>query len=182
MALGPFQVNGSAICYLATYTNGVLGSFNLLGYTDHGVRIRVIQNYSDIITDAAGPMTPQDIQDMGMVANISCPFMVTDRAQLTSLQGRGDSGTTGQVNTPGLVLGASSFLFAIGIASSSVVTGVAADSPWMFPYCITRPGFDSQLATRANPFNMEFFAFPYFPYTTTTSKGTSLWQRTFTHS
>lgn len=161
------------MCYIALNSSGGFAAYSLLGYTDHGVKVRVIRNYSDIITDIFGPMTPHDIQDMGMVANISVPLIASDRTVLNSIQSIGDqtAGTAGLLSTPGLVIGASFKNFKVAIASP-------ADSPWIFPYCITRPGFDTELATRANPFTLEFFGWPWRSVTTVAAKDSPLWVRT----
>ena len=174
MAIDGYTINGPALVNVGT---GSAGALELLGYTDHGVRIRIIENYSDIITDIMGPMTPQDVQNMSFVANISCPLIAMDRTVMAKLQGRGDRTTAGLSSSPGLVMGATGWAFRVGIASSAL-QGVAADSPWSFSKCITRPGFDTQLATRANPFNIEFFAWPYSLFTNTSGKDVPLWTRT----
>ena len=171
MAIDGFHVNGTALVYIAPYVAGVMQSRQLVGYTDNGVRMRVIENYSDIITDVMGPMTPHDIQNMGMVANITVPLIASDRTVLALIQGRGDRTAVGQVSTPGLVMGANSYQFMVSISSP-------ADSPWNFLYCITRPGFETQLATKANPFTLEFFAWPWSLYTNTAGKDTTLYNRT----
>ena len=178
MPITSYHCNGPALCYVSSYVGGVLQPFALLGYTDHGARLRVVENKSDIITDVFGPMTPQDIQDMGMIANISIPLIASDRAQLASLQGFGDRVATGLINTPGLVLGAAGYRIALAISASSLPG--QADSPWLFPSCLVRPGYDTTLATRANPFTIEFFAFPWANYDTIVGSNTPLWSRTFT--
>ena len=168
MAIDGFHLNGPAL----VYANFVQDPLLLVGYTDYGARIRIIENYADIITDVFGPITPHDLQVMGMVANISVPFVASDRTNLKALLGRGDRTTQGQISTPGLVVGASSYAFKLSIAST-------ADSPWTFPYCVTRPGFDTQLATKVNPFTLEVFAWPWASFTTTNAKDRTLWTRLF---
>lgn len=167
MSIDGFMVNGSALLYTGT---GGGGALELLGYTDNGVRMRVIENYSDIISDVFGPMTPHDIQQMGMVANISVPLIACDRSVLAKVTGRSNRAAVGQIGTPGLVMGVAGYAFRVGIASP-------ADNPWSFPYCITRPGFDTQLATKANPFVLEFFAWPWGSYTVINATNQTLWTR-----
>jgi len=180
MAITSFQAFGPALVFVSFYEDQVLGPYSLLGYTDHGVRMRVIENKSDIITDIYGPMTPHDIQDMGAIANIQVPLIASDRGILAEIMNRGDHSSPGQINTPGLVLGANSFLFNIAITSNSLALEGQVDDPWQFPYCCTRPGFDTTLATRANPFTVEFFAFPWSIYSNTQAFDTTLFSRSFT--
>jgi hypothetical protein len=179
MPITSFSCFGPALVYVATYTDNVINDFELLGYTDHGVRMRVVKNISDIITDVYGPMTPHDLQDMGMIANIQVPLIASDRLVLNSILNPGNRTQSGNINTPGLVLGANSNLFAVGITSDSLALAGQVDDPWVFFYCMTRPGFDTTLATRANPFTMEFFGFPWSNFDNTEAYDTPLFGRTF---
>lgn len=168
MAVDGYMVNGAALVY--SYT-GVASAAELLGYTDHGTDMDVQENKGEIITDLFGPMTPQDFQDFGMTARIIAPLIASDRTVLAKLTGRGDRTTLGQISTPGLVLGVNSHKFRIGIASNF-------DSPWSFSSCLMRPGWGTRLATKANPFRLEFIAWPYASYTAVTGKDSPLWSRT----
>lgn len=164
-----YMVNGSALVYAGV---GSAGSLALLGYTESGVQKRITENKAEIITDLFGPMTPQDFQDMGMVARIVCPFIATDRDVLALVMNRGDRAAIGSINTPGLILGVTGYAFPLFIASNF-------DSPWYFYKTIVR-GEDTTLATRANPYTLEFFAWPYLPPTYTSGKNAPLWRRSMT--
>ncbi len=179
MPITSFHAFGPALVYIQPYIDGELGDISLLGYTDHGARMRVVKNISDIITDIYGPMTPHDLQDMGMIANIQAPLIASDRTVLDSILNPGDSSGPGLINTPGLVLGATGHLFAVGITSDSLELAGQVDSPWFFPFCMTRPGFDTTLATRANPFTVEFFCFPWSNFTNTDAYNQPLFVREF---
>ncbi len=167
MGISGFHVNGTALVSVGT---GTLGQLEVLGYTDNGARLREIENVSEIITDVFGPMTPHDFQNMGMVAQLSVPLIASDRTVLKKILGKGDRTTAGEISTPGLVIGASGYNFRVAIASP-------ADEPWSFPYCILRPGFNVVLATKANPFVVEFFCWPRATYTVTNAKDQVLWTR-----
>ena len=121
------------------------------------------------MTDVMG-RAPQDVQAMGMTARIVCPLIAVDRTVLVDLLGRGDGTAVGQVNTPGLVLGHTGYLYKVGIGSPF-------DAPWSFPYCFIRPGFGTRLASKANPLRIEFFAIPFAPVATITGKDRPLWSR-----
>ena len=140
----------------------------MLGYTESGVDKSVTYNRAEIITDLFGPMTPQDFQDMGMVAQIRCPFIAIDRTVLAKVMAIGDAGL-GLINTPGLVLGMAGY-------AMQLVIGSKADFAWSWPTCILR-NESTRLATKANPDTLEFFAWPFRPYTATTGKGATLWTR-----
>lgn len=167
MALGGFHINGPALVY--TYT-GSGGASELLGYTRDGVDVELIKNWMEIFTDIFGPMTPHDFQDMGEVAQISCPLVVTDRTVLGHVMARGDSAGEGKINTPGLVVGATGNAFAVAIASTN-------DSPYHFSSCIRRPSARVKLATAYQPFTLQLFAWPFALPTVTVGKDTPLYTR-----
>lgn len=167
MAVDGYMTNGSALVYTGTGTGGAL---ELLGYTTDGVQIRVTENVEPIITDLFGPQTPQDFQHMGMVAEITAPLIAVDRAVLAKVTGKSNRTAVGQVGTPGLVLGVTGHAFRVAISS-------VFDSPWSFSTCIVRPGFDTRLAVKAQPFNIQFFAWPYASYLATSGKDHVLWTR-----
>lgn len=141
-----------------------------LGYTTDGVEMNVSENNAEIFTDLLGPLTPQDFQNMGMVARIRAPLIAMDRSVLATITGRGDRTAVGQISTPGMVIGVSNKLINLGLSC-------AADFPWFFPYCIMNKGFGTKLATKANPFMVEFFAWPWVGYTATTAYDRTLWTR-----
>jgi len=169
MAIDGYTVNGTALVSVGTGTSGAL---EVLGYTQDGVDIDITEITEDIMTDVMG-RAPQDVQAMGMTARIVCAFIALDRTVLAKITGRGDRTAVGQVNTPGLVLGAAGHLFRVGIASPF-------DTPWSFSKCLVRPGFGTRLATKANPLRVEFFALPYAAVTTVAGKDTPLWTRAIT--
>ena len=170
MAINGYTINGAALVYTGT---GASNALEVLGYTEDGVDIEIIENVTPIMTDLFGPETPQDFQMMGMVARITCPLIAIDRTVLAKVMGKTDRTTVGEIGTPGIVAGVGSYAFKVGIAAP-------ADSPWTFPACIVRPGWRSKLGTRARPFIGEFFAWPYASYTATTAKDTVLWNRVLT--
>lgn len=167
MPVDGYFVNGTAFVYVGT---GSAGALELLGYTDAGTDMNVSENKGEIFTDLFGPMTPQDFQDFGMTARIVAPLIAADRTVLAKILDKGDRTTLGLLNTPGLVLGVNGYRFRVAIASTF-------DSPWSFTSCILRPGFGTTLATKANPFRVEFMAWPYASYTATTGKDVPLWTR-----
>lgn len=167
MAIDGYMVSGTAFVYVGT---GVAGALELLGYTEAGVDKDIKENKREIMTDLFGDMTPQDFQDMGMVARIVAPMIAMDRAVMAKIMGRGDRTTIGLLNTPGLVLGVAGHAFRVAIASP-------ADSPWSFAKCVTLSE-STRLATKANPYRFEFFAWPFASFTASSGKDAPLWSRT----
>lgn len=163
-----YAVNGTALVYVGT---GGAGALELLGYTDFGVDMAVNENKGEIITDLFGPMTPQDFQDFGMTGRISVPLIALDSTVQNKIIDRGDRTTVGLLNTPGLVLGVAGYAFRVAIAAP---LGIA---PWSFSKCVTMPQHGTRLATKANPYRMEFFAWPYVTYTATTGKDVPVFTR-----
>lgn len=166
MAVDGYMVNGAALVYTGTGSSSAL---ELLGYTEAGVDQDIFENKSEIMTDLFGPMTPQDFQDMGMMARIVVPLIACDRTVLAKIMGKSDRTAIGQIGTPGLVLGVGGYAFRVAIAAP-------ADSPWSFSKCIVRAE-GTRLATKANVFRVEFLAWPYASYTATTGKDAPLWTR-----
>lgn len=162
-----YAVNGPAIVFTGTGGGGALLE---LGYTDQGVDIEILENKLEIITDLLGPMTPQDWQEMGMLARIVCPLIAMDRSVLATVTGRSDRVALGEIGSPGLVLGMNGFAFRVGIAS-------LYDVPWSFTTCLLRPRFGTRLATKANPFRVEFIAWPFVPVSYTYAGNAPLWTR-----
>ena len=166
MAVDGYMINGTAFVYVGTGSGGAL---ELLGYTDQGVEMNVDEFKMEIYTDLYGQRTPQDFQDMGMLARISTPLIACDREVLAKITGRGDRTQVGMTSTPGLVLG-QDYSFTVAIASS-------ADVPWRFETCLMSRGFGTRLATKANPFRCDFIAWPFAPYTALTGMDWTLWSR-----
>ena len=165
MAIDGYTINGTSFVFTGS---GPGYALELLGYTESGVDKSVTYNRSEIITDLFGPMTPQDFQDMGMVAQARCPFIAIDRGVLARVMAAGDGGL-GLINTPGRVIGMSGYAIPL-------VIGSKADFAWSFPASILR-NESTRLATKANPDTLEFFCWPFLPYTATTGKGATLWTR-----
>lgn len=163
---------GAALVYVGT---GVAGALELLGYTEAGVDMEIAENKEELMTDLMGSKTPQDFQDMGMMGRIVTPLIAVDTAVLDKIIGRGDSAGTGEVNTPGLVLGIGGYAFPVAIQQAAF--SVANYSrPWYFYTCINRSN-GTRLATKANPFRLELVAWPYRSYTATTGKNAPLFAR-----
>ncbi len=166
MAIDGFAVNGAALVYVGT---GAAGALELLGYTDSGVDMDVQELTADIMSDVFG-QAPHDVQYMGKTARIVANLIAMDRTILAKITGRGDRTTVGQLNTAGMVIGAAGYAFRLGISAP-------LDTPWSFSKAIVRGGFSTRLASKANPFRVEFFAGPFGSTTATTSKDVPLWTR-----
>lgn len=157
-------------------------ALELLGYTEAGVNMDIKENKREIMTDLMGDMTPQDFQDMGMIANLETPLIALDTAVLTKVMGRGDhttaalAGGTGLTNSPGLVLGIGGYAFPVVVASTVPDGVILAGSAWRFETCLCMNS-DWRLATKANPFKLQLMAWPYKSYTATSGKDARLWSR-----
>ncbi len=172
MAVNTYCTFGSALVWTGT---GTAGALELLGYTEQGVDIDITENKEELMTDLMGSKTPQDFQDMGMIARIVAPLIAVDTAVLNKIIGKGDRTAVGQVNTPGLVLGVGGYTFATAIISGSF-TSANYSLPWYFYTCVNRSN-GTRLATKANPFRLELVAWPYKSYSATTGKDAYLFGR-----
>ncbi len=174
MAVETYTVFGAA------FLNIRLGSaaIQTLGYTEQGVDMDITEAKEEVLTDLMGTKVPQDFQDMGMMARIIAPLIALDDTVLRTIINRGDRSTFGQVNSPGLVLGATGYYFGLGIVSGATGLGGTGTytAPWYFPYCLLRaPG--TRLATKANPMRLEIVAWPLASYTASSGKNTTLFTR-----
>lgn len=147
----------------------------------------ITENKTEIMTDLFGDKTPQDFQDMGMMAQIIIPLIAYDSAVLATIMGRGDRTTWGGLNTPGIPLFQSGYGFPVSItcplAAAIPATAVApttpafnAAPPWYFYKCLLRRE-GQRLATKANPFRLELVACPWVSYVATTGKNAPLFTR-----
>ncbi len=184
MANDSYLVNGAAFVYVGT---GTALALELLGYTEAGVNMDIKENKREIMTDLMGDMTPQDFQDMGMIANLEAPLIAMDSAVLYKVMGRGDhtastsptlGGGTGLTNTPGTVLGINGYAFPVVIASpyTPPTANIFTGNAWRFETCLCMNS-DWRLATKANPFRLQLMAWPYKSFTATTGKDARLWSR-----
>lgn len=133
-----FHVNG---CAKITVFSGR----SYLGYcSEAGVTVDTDPKWLPIFTDAYGDQTPEDIQDMGMVATISFELIKWDQTVLTALQTRmpGASGSmSGSCQTMAGDLGSSPN---IDSAGSLMIGALLKQGGWAFPLCINRGGVGSE--------------------------------------
>jgi len=169
MAVNTYAINGCAFVYVQDVG---ANTYSLLGYTESGVDMDITENKTEIMTDLFGDKTPQDFQDMGMMARLVIPLIAYDSVVLASIINRGDRSTYGSLNTPGLPLGQSGYGFAVYITAP---LGVAA-APWYFYKCLMKTE-GQRLATKANPFRLELVAWPWVTYQATTGKNAPLFAR-----
>lgn len=167
MAVDGYWAPGAALIYTGT---GGGGALELLGFTENGADVEITKHYADILTDIFGPLTPQEIQDFGEVAQVTVPLIAVDRTVLNKAMNRGDRTLNGMLNTPGRLIGAQGQSMRLGIAAP-------VDVPYSFNNAIVRPSARFRMATRANPFTISFFCWPYAAYTVTTGKDAVLYTR-----
>lgn len=171
MAVNTFTIFGDALIYVGT---GSAGALELLGYTEQGVDLDITENKDEIMTDLMGSKTPQDFQDMGMIARAVMPLIALDTAVLDKVIGRSDRTAFGQVGSPGLPLATAGYAFTMAIQSG--ISSLLYSRPWYFYTCLTRSD-GTRLATKANPFRLEVVAWPYQSFTATSGKNAPLFAR-----
>lgn len=173
MAVDTFTCFGAALIYTGT---GSAGALELLGYSEQGVDMDITENKEELMTDLLGTKTPQDFQDMGMMALITAPLIAVDNAVLAKVIDKGDRTTYGQINTPGLVLGQLGYYFPVAIRSFVTPSSSGYSAPWYFYSCLLRRE-GTRLATKANPFRIELIAWPLKSFTATSGKDAPLFAR-----
>ena len=181
MSVDTYAITGTAFVSIQVPGGS---SFALLGYTESGVDMDITESKEEIMTDLFGTKTPQDFQDMGMMARITIPLIAYDSGVLAQVMNRGDRTTWGSLNTPGIALAQSGYGFATyitaplaaAIPATGTTPGFAAAAPWYFYKCLLRTEAQ-RLATKANPFRLELVAWPWKSYTETTGKNAPLFTR-----
>lgn len=170
MAITGYTINGPALVYVGT---GGSGALQLLGYTDGGVELEMMENSSEIFTDVFGPMTPQDFQQMGIVARVVAPLVAIDEAVQAGIINRTShtAGFPGLTGLPGQVLGVGGYAYRLAIASGQA----PAAGNLIFSAAIIRPRWSWRMATKVFPQRFEWFCWPYAPYTATSGRNQSLY-------
>lgn len=167
MAVDGYWVTGPSLVYTGT---GSANALELLGFCERGAEVEIVKNYHEIMTDVLGPMTPQELQDMGKVASVTCPLIAIDRAVMAKIMGaRGNAAQVGYLNTPGRNVGANGDSFRLGIAA-------AADSPFSFNNAVVRPA-RFPMSVQARPYTITFYCWPYIAFTATTGLDAPLYTR-----
>lgn len=149
------------------------GSYVTIGYTQDGVNLHLQQFLEEIMTDVFGTRTPQDFQDMGMMATIDIPFIAIDSTDFLTVLNVGDktTNTDGTLNTAGLVMGAGSYGQILGISAP-------LGTPWYFGNTFIRDDkIRQKLSSKAMPLQTKFVAIPTTSYTTVTAKASVLYSR-----
>lgn len=148
MAVVAIHVNGPALVY---FRLGGRGALHQLGISEDGVDIEVTPHDQPVMTDAAGPALPADIQDMGEDATIRVALSAYDLDALAAIRRRGNSPAEGFSGNRGQLMGASGNFFQLLISS-------AHDEPWRFFCCILRGPRHVKPATRYSVQRLNFYA------------------------
>lgn len=148
MAIIATHVSGPALVYIRF---GPTGALRQLGISQDGVDVEVNNHDEPVMTDAAGPSLPADIQDTGQDAMIRFGLSAYDYDMLVKVRTRGNAAKEGQSGSRGLLLGASGATMGLVIASES-------DEPWRFFTTILRGPQHVKPSTRYSVQRLSFYA------------------------
>jgi hypothetical protein len=173
-----FHVFGPArIDVVVTGVTG--GPLQRLGYTEEGGTVALVSGYEDVMADFAGGFIPGDVQYMGQIANIVCPFVTWDNTYMNAFL----AGIAGA--TPGLILAkdlgrlmlASNGKFGLKITPDlQVRNGAGAEPSWFFPCVYITSEVPMRLGTKVTRAPLTAKALPFGTGTGTTAGGV-LYQR-----
>lgn len=166
MALG-YNVRGPALLSLGV---GAEGALLAAGYSERGIKPRIIKSYSRIFDDRSGPMVPAELQDAGEIMVITANLITIDWDVLMAAANRGDRTSRGLANTRGLLIGGSGSAFPLAITSAN-------DAPLYCPTCIIEPECAMAFGTMAATDDITILAWPYMAPGSSSSKDTPLYSR-----
>lgn len=160
------HVNGPALLYVALPISATArGPLEQLGIAENGVELLFDQSNDPVMTDAAGPRKPADLQDMGEDCTIRVPLSAYDVDVAKKIRRRGNSTTEGVAGSRGRLLGKNGHLFSLVIQSENT------DEVWRFHSTCIQNTQALRLGTRYTVANLSFYAFVYVgPYNTAKDK------------
>lgn len=147
-----------------------------LGMSQAGIEVRISRKKRAVMSDAAGPDVPAELQAMGMEADVSVDLIAWDTAVLAATLALA-SGTSGGgafegiVGQPGALVGTQLFYFALYLPST-------ATGPYYFPTATIRNPDSIKVGTEYAPQRIQFYAWPFTSAPSLTSTGNVLYQRT----
>lgn len=166
MAFG-YKVFGPCVPQVGT---GVANAMEGLGVTTNGGHISLEVADAQIMSDAAGPKVPVEVQQMGALAYIDFDLTSWDEAILTKLLNAAEAtATLGQAGVPGTLLGTGGFLKGLYLPSG-------LDAPWYFPTCKLMPN-SGKYGTEATMRKLRFMALRWLAGTATTAAAQPLYTR-----
>lgn len=169
MADQAIHVNGPALIYVK---GGPFGSrLTQLGISEDGVDIEINSHDSPVMTDAAGPALPADVQDMGEDANVRCGLSVYDYDALVALRKRGNAKAEGVAGSRGRLLGQNGHAFVLVIASET-------DEPWRFFTTILRGPRHVKPSTKYSVQRLNFYSWALVG-PSNSANGVKLYDHTF---
>lgn len=150
------HVNGPALIYVVvpSYT-GSPGQLLQLGIAENGVELSFDQSNEPVMTDAAGPRKPADLQDMGEDCTIRIPLSAYDVDVAKMVRRRGNGSAEGVAGSRGRLLGANGHLMKVLIQSENL------DEVWRFNWAYPQNTQALRLGTRYTVANLNFYAFCY---------------------
>lgn len=137
---GPVEFHVYGCCKINVFSTN-----SYLGYSSEaGVHVVVDPKFEPVYTDAMGPQTPEDMQNMGMLATIDFELIKWDQTVLAELQ-------THAANSAGTVTtcaSGSSVSNALGNTPNSdgstlLIGSLLKQSGWTFPTTLVRGGTGS---------------------------------------
>lgn len=148
MAQQAIHVNGPALVYFRLAGKG---SMSQLGISENGVDIEITPHDKPVMTDAAGPALPADIQDMGEDATIRMALSAYDLDALAAIRRRGNAKAEGVSGNRGRLMFANGHFVQLLISSET-------DEPWRFFTCILRGPRHVKPSTEYTVQRLNFYA------------------------
>lgn len=151
MAVQAIHVSGPAIIYVGW---GYSGALSQLGISEDGADIEITSHDQPVMTDAAGPALPADLQDMGEDANIRIALSAYDVDALKAVRKRGNAATEGLSGNRGRLLATNGHSIRLVIDSET-------DEVWRFWTTVLRGPRHAKVGTRYTVQRLNFYAWAF---------------------
>lgn len=146
-----------------------------LGISQAGINVRISRKKRAVMSDAAGPDVPAELQQMSMEADIDVDLISWDVVTLGRLLdkaagGPGAAAIEGEIAVPGGLVGTTGLYFPLYLPST--LTG-----PFYFPTATIRNPDSIKVGTEYAPQRLSFYAWPFVAGSVISAGGTVLYQR-----
>lgn len=165
-----YHVDGPVLIKVGT---GAAAALEELGVSEDGVDISLNLYSEPVMSDAAGPRVPVDLQRMGEDASITFRLTDFDLVILNKIKALAiGNATEGVGGAPGSLIGTGGSAYRVVLTS--------ADEPWRFTTCTLRNPQRHKMGTKYKTPAVEFYAWRYIAAGGNTSAGGVLYDHTAT--
>lgn len=148
----PLAINVNGPCRVDVSLNGTFSGATPLCISEDGVGVSITKHRVPVMTDAAGPEVPADLQDVGEDATLKFRMPAYDPVVWESIQRVAGAAREGRVDgVLGRLIGSGGFAFL-------TVLNAPLDRPYRFYSCTLQNVREVKLGTRYKAWDVEIYA------------------------